>query len=137
MTKKEYDRKRYQEQRIKLLAQHRKWRKDNPNYYRNRKERTNQLQNQRNKTIIGYLRIVYANMNQRCNNKNIPCYKDYGGRGIRCLFKSVNKFIDYVVNELKIDPRGLQIDRIDNNGNYEKSNIRFVTAKENMDNRKR
>ena len=41
----------------------------------------------------------------------------------------------YVIDELRVDPRGLQIDRIDNDGHYEKGNIRFVTCVENNNNR--
>lgn len=41
------------------------------------------------------------------------------------------------MNELKIDPRGLTIDRIDNSGNYEKGNIQFITHKENNQNRRK
>lgn len=43
--------------------------------------------------------------------------------------------MNYVVDILKVDPRGFDIDRIDNNGHYEKGNIRFVTHKENCNNR--
>ena len=86
-------------------------------------------------TIKGHLAYVYTGMKQRCNNPKCPRYKDYGGRGVRCLFQSLNDFRDYVINVLKVDPRGLQIDRINNNGNYEPCNIRFCTAKVNCNNR--
>ncbi len=88
-------------------------------------------------TIIGRLRHCFQNMKHRCNNPENIYYKNYGGRGIKCLFKSSNEFVDYVINKLHADARGLDIDRIDNNGNYEPGNIRFVTRKENCKNRKR
>lgn len=64
-------------------------------------------------------------------------YNRYGGRGIRCKFNSFEEFFCYIVNTLEIDPRGLQIDRVNNNGHYEIDNIRFVTAKENCNNREK
>ena len=87
-------------------------------------------------TIKGCLNERFHRMKERCVDLRHPRYKDYGGRGICCCFSSVKEFTDYVINELQIDPRGLQIDRINNNGNYEPGNIRFVTAKENCNNRR-
>ena len=88
-------------------------------------------------TINRYLRHLFNNMKQRCCNLKRKDYERYGGRGIKVIFQSANEFIEYVVNVLQIDPRDLQIDRINNDGNYEKGNIRFVTAKENMQNQRR
>ena len=88
-------------------------------------------------TINGYLRTVFSGMRRRCNNPGCKDYKNYGGRGIKVHFESVDNFIDYVVNTLQVDPRGLQIDRINNDGDYEPDNIRFVTAKVNNNNRRR
>jgi hypothetical protein len=73
---------------------------------------------------------MFSNVNSRCNNPRDISYKWYGGRGIKCKFKSVDEFVSYVVNNL-------QIDRIDNNGHYERGNIRLTTAKENSNNRRR
>ena len=87
------------------------------------------------RTVDGYLRKTFSDMKQRCNNPKAHNYKWYGGRGIQVLFKSVDKFIDYVTAVLQIDPRRLTIDRINNNGHYEKGNIRFVTRAENNRNR--
>jgi len=87
-------------------------------------------------TITGQLQCMFNNMNHRCNNPTDVSFEYYGGRGIQNRFESLDEFRDYVTNELQVDPRGLQIDRIDNNGHYEKGNIRFVTAKENMNNRR-
>lgn len=87
-------------------------------------------------TIKGLLRKKYADIIKRCTNPNFKQYKDYGGRGIKCLFTS-DEFVDYVINELKIDPRGLAIDRIDNDGHYKRGNIQFITCSENNKNKRK
>lgn len=66
----------------------------------------------------------------RCQNKKSKNYYGYGGRGIRILItleeiKSL-WFRDKAYN-LKIP----SIDRIDNDGNYELSNCRFIEQSEN------
>ncbi len=90
-------------------------------------------------TLNGYLRCVFRNIKRRCTNPKHRDYRCYGGRGIKCLFVS-NEFVSYVINDLGITDinqiKGLQIDREDNNGHYEKGNIRFVTAKQNANNRR-
>ena len=88
-------------------------------------------------TIGGHLRQVFAGIKYRCCNPSCTAFKNYGGRGIQNKFKSVDGFIEYVTSVLKIDPCGLDIDRIDNDGHYERGNIRFVTRKENMNNRRK
>ncbi len=85
--------------------------------------------------IRGHLQNVFSAMVYRCNNPKAHNYHRYGGRGIKVCFDSSEEFIDYVMNVLKVDPRGLQIDRINNEGDYEPGNIRFVTRKENINNR--
>jgi len=90
-------------------------------------------------TFNGYLRCVFNGLKRRCNNPNCAAYKNYGGRGIRNKFNSFDSFRDYIINDLGHDTyekiKGLQIDRTDNNGHYERGNIRFVTCKENCNNR--
>lgn len=86
--------------------------------------------------VKGYLRHIYTCIKHRCNNPKDIGYKYYGGRGIKCRFIS-DEFVDYVIKVLKIDPRGLEIDRINNDGNYEKGNIRFITHQENCNNRRK
>ena len=92
-------------------------------------------------TFKGRLGRKFNGMDQRCNNPNNIKYKDYGGRGIQNKFDSPDEFRDYVVNELGITSieqiMELQIDRIDNDGHYEKGNIRFVTCTENNNNKRR
>lgn len=93
------------------------------------------------KTIYGCLSKRFYAIRHRCNNPNSRWYHCYGGRGIKCKFKSVKEFINYVIKELHYSSymkiKGLQIDRIDNDGHYEKGNIRFVTAKMNANNRRK
>ena len=80
---------------------------------------------------------VWETMRARCNNQNRMKYKDYGGRGIVVCEeweKSAEKFCKWALENGYED--GLQLDRIDNNGNYEPCNCRFVTPKENSRNRR-
>lgn len=88
-----------------------------------------------NRTIKGHLRFVFSRMIGRCYNPKNKDYKYYGGRGIAVRFLSFEYFYDYVVYELKVDPRELTIDRIDNDGDYERGNIRFVTQADNNRNK--
>ena len=81
------------------------------------------------KTLEGKLAIRYYDMKARCSNPNHKRYKDYGGRGIKCLFTTSKEFVEYIFSELEID-------RINNNGHYEPGNIRLTTGKENSNNRR-
>lgn len=80
---------------------------------------------------------VWEAIKSRCYNKNRAAYKDYGGRGITMSaeWKSNFKiFYDWAINNGW--QQGLEIDRINNDGNYEPGNCRFVTTKDNSRNRR-
>lgn len=87
------------------------------------------------KTLRGHLNRLWHRMLRRCNNPKHKQYKDWGGRGIKIKFACFEDFFYYIIKELKADPRGLTIDRINNNGHYEKGNIRFVSQADNNRNK--
>ena len=83
-------------------------------------------------TILGerYDAIV-----QRCYNPRSPSYKNYGDIGIECRF-SREEFISYMLKVLPhADYRGVDIDRIDNNGHYTVDNLRLATRAVNLRNK--
>ena len=78
---------------------------------------------------------VFNAMIERCSKSSAKNYHNYGGRGIKVCNEWIGNyqaFCDWALaNGYK---KGLQIDRIDNNGNYEPSNCRWVTQKQNCNN---
>ena len=83
------------------------------------------------------LYAIYSNMRQRCLNEDNRAYKWYGGRGISiCLewLDSFQKFYEWAIENGYSDK--LTLDRIDSDGNYEPSNCRWVTIKEQQNNKR-
>ena len=88
-------------------------------------------------SIKGYLRSLASTIRACCDNPLNPGYDFYGAYNIRWCFESTNAFVDYVINVLKVDPRELEIKRIDHNGDFTPGNIEFVTrAKKSRSRRK-
>jgi len=75
-------------------------------------------------------------MIRRCNDPNDFGYYNYGGRGITVCdrWKDINNFLSDVYSTYK---EGLELDRINVNGNYEPDNCRWITRKQNMNNTRR
>lgn len=76
----------------------------------------------------------WYNMVQRCTNPDDKNYHNYGGRGIT-VCKRWMKFIHFL-EDMSEAPEGYQIDRIDNNKRYCKSNCQWTTAKINNRNKR-
>lgn len=81
------------------------------------------------------LRNVHSSMIQRCENPKRQQYSRYGGRGIKVCeeWHNYEIFRKWALENGYKHP--LKLDRIDNNGNYEPSNCRWVTNTENCRNK--
>lgn len=74
---------------------------------------------------------------QRCTNSKDRGWNAYGGRGIEFRFGSVTEAGVYAVEKLGLPDRSMQIDRINNDGHYERGNLRWATQRQNARNTQR
>lgn len=83
------------------------------------------------------LHRIWYSMRDRCNREKHSAYSNYGGRGIKVCkeWDEYEAFRDWALTNGYSD--SLTLDRIDVNGNYEPSNCRWATMKEQCANKRR
>lgn len=77
---------------------------------------------------------AWSGIKSRCLNSNNPAWSDYGGRGIR-VCRRWHKFTNFL-QDMGESPLDRSIDRINNDGNYCRSNCRWATRSQQMKNRR-
>mgnify|MGYP007087006502 CR=1 FL=1 len=75
----------------------------------------------------------WTSMRRRCNDPKSKDWKYYGGRGIS-YDKRWNNILIFI-EEMGLRPEGKTIDRIDSNKDYCKSNCKWSTPSEQVNNR--
>ncbi len=75
---------------------------------------------------------AFYNARRRCENQKVASFKYYGARGIEFRFESFEQFIAEIGT--RPTPKH-SLDRIDNNGHYERGNVKWSTHQEQMLNR--
>lgn len=78
--------------------------------------------------------VVWMGMRQRCSNPNNSRYADYGGRGI-IVCERWQRFDHFLADMGQRPTPKHQLDRIDNDGNYQPGNVRWATLGEQAQNK--
>lgn len=76
----------------------------------------------------------WKDMRARCYNPNNQDYHNYGGRGIT-VCEEWNDFATFI-SDMGRKPKGLTLDRINSNGNYEADNCRWADSFVQANNRR-
>jgi hypothetical protein len=69
---------------------------------------------------------AWTNMKQRCFNPKNPVYEHYGARGITVCERWMT-FQNFVDDMLPTWVKGLTIERVNNDGNYEAGNCKWIS----------
>ena len=103
---------------------------------RNKIAALNKTHGMSNGRVAGYKFRAYGiwqAMKDRCSNENRSDYHCYGGKGIVVCAEWAHSFEAFLA-DMGEPPAGLTLDRKDSAGNYEKSNCRWATRKEQAKN---
>lgn len=79
--------------------------------------------------------MSWSSAKNRCNNPNNKDFVHYGGRGIKMCVRW-ERFENFL-EDMGEKPKGLTLDRVDNNGNYEPGNCRWATYSQQNRNQRR
>lgn len=77
---------------------------------------------------------LWHSMRGRCNTPSVTFYRHYGGRGISVCPRWMESFENFITDVGLPPGKGYDLDRIDNDGNYEPGNIRWISHKKNTQN---
>lgn len=81
---------------------------------------------------------VWDGMKKRCYREGRKDYKHYGGRGIKMCEEWLGEggLVRFIEDMYPSFEEGLELDRINVNGNYEKENCQWVSRREQVINRR-